>query len=69
VDDGRSGKNVVVRAARAARVASEDRSARANLGNLSVLGEMDLLQSISINGSMGVGVPWCWCSLVTKEKK
>ncbi len=26
-------------------------------------------QLISIDGSMGVGVPWCWCSSVTKEKK
>ncbi len=69
MDDGRGGKDVVVRAARAARAAREDKSAGANFGNLLVLGEMDLLQSILIDGSMGVGVPWCWCSLVTKETK
>ncbi len=26
-------------------------------------------QSILIDGLMGVGVPWYWCSSVTKEKK
>ncbi len=54
----------MARAARAARAVREDKSAGANFGNLSVLGETDLLQSISIEGSMGVGVPRCWCSLV-----
>ncbi len=34
-----------------------------------MLGEVDLLQLILIDGLMGVGVPWCWCSLVTKGKK
>jgi hypothetical protein len=68
VDDGRGRKDVVARAARAARAAREDKSAGANFGNLSVLGETDLLQLISINGLMGVGVPRCWCSLVTKGK-
>jgi hypothetical protein len=58
----------VARAVRAARVARVDKSAGANFGNLSVLGDTDLLQSISINRSMGVGVPRCWCSSVTKEK-
>ncbi len=66
MDDGRGGKYVVARAARAARV---DKSAGENFGNLLVLGDTDLLQSILINGSMGVGVPRCWFSSVTKEKK
>ncbi len=65
MDDGRGRKDIVARAARAVR---EDKSAGANFGNLLVLGETDLLQSISINGLIDVGVPWCWCSLVTKEK-
>jgi hypothetical protein len=65
VDDGRGGKYVVARAARAARV---DKSTGANFGNLSVLGDTDLLQSMSIDVSIGVGVPWCWCSLVTNGK-
>ncbi len=68
VDDGRGGKDVMARAARVARAAREDKSARVNFGNLSVLGETNLPQLISINGSMGVGVPRCWCSSVTKEK-
>ncbi len=68
MDNARGGKDVVARAARAARAAREDKSARANFGNLLVLGEMDLLQLISFNGSMGVDVPWCWCSSVMKEK-
>jgi hypothetical protein len=57
MDDSCSGKDVVVRAARAARVAREDKSAWANFGNLLVLGETDLLQSISIDGLVGVGFP------------
>jgi hypothetical protein len=69
VVDGRGRKDVVARAARVVRVAKEDKSAEANFGNLLVLGETDLLQLISINGLMGVGVPWCWCSSVTKKKK
>jgi hypothetical protein len=69
VDDGHGGKDVVARAARAARAAREDKSAGANFGNLSVLGETDLLKLILIDGLMGVGVPRCWCSSVTKEKK
>ncbi len=68
MDDGHGRKDVVARAARAARAAREDKSAGANFSNLLVLGETDLLQLISIDGSMGVGVPWCLCSLVTKEK-
>ncbi len=68
VDDSRGRKYVVARAARAARAARVDKSAGANFGNLLVLGDMDLLQLISINGLMGDGVPWCWCSLVMKEK-
>ncbi len=58
----------MARAARAARAAREDKSAGVNFGNLSVLEETDLLQSISISGLMGVGVPWCLCSSVTREK-
>jgi hypothetical protein len=69
VDDGHGGKSIVARAARAARAARVDKSAGANFGNLSVLGDMDLLQSTSIDGLMGVGVPRCWCSLVIEEKK
>ncbi len=68
MDNTRGRKDVVARATRAARAAREDKSAGANFGNLSVLGERDLLQLISIDGSMGVGVPWCWCSSVMKEK-
>jgi hypothetical protein len=74
MDNGHGGKDVVaraaraVRAARAARAAREDKSAGANFGNLSVLGETNLLQLILIDGLMG-GVPWCVCSSVTKEKK
>jgi hypothetical protein len=41
----------MARVARMARAAREDKSAaRANFGNLLVLGEVDLLQSISIDG-------------------
>ncbi len=68
MDDGRGGKDVMARATRAAKTAREDKSAGATFGNLSVLGETDLLQLILIDGSMGVGVLWCWHSLVTKEK-
>ncbi len=53
MDNGCGGKDVVARVARvarAARAAKEDKSAGANYDNLSVLGEMDLLQLISING-------------------
>ncbi len=58
----------MARAARAVRAAREDKSAGVNFGTLLVLGETDLLQLIMINGSMGDGVPWCWCSSVMKEK-
>ncbi len=58
MDNSHGRKDVVARAARAARAAREDNSAGENFGNLLVLGETDLLQSISIDGSMGVGVPW-----------
>ncbi len=68
MDNARGGKDVVARAARAARAAREDKSAGVNFGNLLVLGETDLLQMITINGLMGDGVPWCWCSSVMKEK-
>jgi hypothetical protein len=64
VDNSHGRKDVVARAARAVR---EDKSTGANFGNLSVLGETDLLQSILINGLMGVGVPRCWCSSVTEK--
>jgi hypothetical protein len=59
----------MARAARAMRAARVEKIAGANIGNLLVLGDMDLLQLILINGSMGVGVPRCWCFSVTKEKK
>ncbi len=58
----------MARAARAARAAREDKSTGANFDNLLVLVETDLLQLISINGLMGVGVPRCWCSSVMKEQ-
>ncbi len=58
----------MARAVRAVWAAREDKSARANFGNLLVLGEMDLLQSILIDGLIGVGVPRCWSSSVMKEK-
>ncbi len=60
MNEGRDGKYVVARAARAARAARVDKSAGANFGNLSVLGDTDGPTTIDINR----WIDGCWCSSV-----